>query len=140
MGYSLSYITAVGYLYNVRPNNDEIWVAYGCELSHLELGKFTQGMRARNVLGDRRKQFDLERLQTLPEGWLNGDGRKINRGAVALARDMLKTLGSNPHIYPMPCGGVCIEYDGPNGFSWAMEIPTGNPDHIEISCIRIKRE
>ena len=66
-----------------------------------------------------RYEENLERLNdyvNLNDGWLGGDGKKINTDAIESAKNILSLLKTEEDlsVFPMPNSGVQIEYFNEN--------------------------
>lgn len=75
----------------------------------------------------------LEELASLPDGWLDGDGRAVSKEAIQTAETFLfKVLDAGiarPGVYPTPDGGIQMEWaDGPEG----LEVMVANGGSIRI--------
>lgn len=77
----------------------------------------------------------LDELAALPDGWLDGFGRRIEPPMVDQARQLLAALSArqiaDPSIYPTPNGGIQLEWAYPGGGT-TIEIVT--PDRRMDLC------
>lgn len=74
----------------------------------------------------------LYELASLRDGWHDGQGKEITR----LALNTALAIGSNephPYIYPMPDGGISLEWDDDDGTLLTVEVrPDGAVNDLAL--------
>ncbi len=73
-------------------------------------------MRRRLAEGRDRADARQAELAALRSGWLDGQGRAVDRGTLAVVSELLAIVARQgfalPRMYPTEAGGVHLEWDG----------------------------
>ncbi len=84
-----------------------------------------------------RKIARLDELRNLPDGWLDGTGRRSTESALTTAAELLRARPGESRIYPMPCGGVQIE--SVRG-GWDIEVNAEADGGVTLSAVAVEDE